>query len=464
MCKKLLCIIMIAVVFYGCDDFPFPGTDDLVSDFEVSISDCDAPCAVFFTNLSMNADSYRWDFGDDIFSFEEHPVHIYDSPGEYLVTLTAFMGESMAVSEMRISVFSGVRNPSTLIEYAPHLNSIAIDITEYDDHLYVLTQSSNEGSALIPSLQRINEFAIFTKTGDFVRSIRLPSSWSISDIEANGNSIYVVGSEFGYGFIANVNPVDGSVIDQFNDEGAAENNVYKKVTFIEEGRPFIIGTVFGDRTSAILQKFDEELNVVQVVLNLGIARDLSGVDAKVYDGKIYVAIQEVELSTFTIFEVLESDFLESLHSTRVGGRIGKMDVDETGFYFASFNPTTNVNSIRTLSLELTNSIAGGIPDIGIEHPHPVHLVRHQDETILATSNFITDGVDCNSVSSYLVWSGNLSAPDFSCTLSCEEYETNGFITLSMISDDTNIYSVGFVYEDDDSEKVFLMIDDGDFRE
>lgn len=41
-----------------------------------------------FFDLSINAVSYFWDFGDGNVSTEMNPAHIYQEPGEYLVTLT----------------------------------------------------------------------------------------------------------------------------------------------------------------------------------------------------------------------------------------------------------------------------------------------------------------------------------------------------------------------------------------
>jgi choice-of-anchor B domain-containing protein len=44
---------------------------------------------VEFTNFSLRAGSYQWDFGDDsIINTEEHPVHAYDEVGEFTVKLT----------------------------------------------------------------------------------------------------------------------------------------------------------------------------------------------------------------------------------------------------------------------------------------------------------------------------------------------------------------------------------------
>lgn len=42
-----------------------------------------------FINLSVNADSYLWDFGDGTYSTLESPYHTYQSSGVFTVTLTA---------------------------------------------------------------------------------------------------------------------------------------------------------------------------------------------------------------------------------------------------------------------------------------------------------------------------------------------------------------------------------------
>ncbi|MCX6248070.1 MAG: PKD domain-containing protein [Bacteroidetes bacterium] len=42
-----------------------------------------------FTNTSLNATRYAWDFGDQGSSTDTDPVHTYAAPGSYLVTLTA---------------------------------------------------------------------------------------------------------------------------------------------------------------------------------------------------------------------------------------------------------------------------------------------------------------------------------------------------------------------------------------
>lgn len=55
-----------------------------------SDNDFHAPSTVTFTNKSVAAKEYTWDFGDgSAASSEPHPVHVYEHAGSYTVTLTA---------------------------------------------------------------------------------------------------------------------------------------------------------------------------------------------------------------------------------------------------------------------------------------------------------------------------------------------------------------------------------------
>ena len=48
-----------------------------------------SPVFVQFTNASINADSYSWDYGDGITSTEKDPIHQYTTGGTFNVKLTA---------------------------------------------------------------------------------------------------------------------------------------------------------------------------------------------------------------------------------------------------------------------------------------------------------------------------------------------------------------------------------------
>lgn len=60
---------------------------------------------VEFSNLSQNADSWLWDFGDGNLSTEENPVYTYETAGTYSVTLTATNSSTL---EENTFVFDGI--------------------------------------------------------------------------------------------------------------------------------------------------------------------------------------------------------------------------------------------------------------------------------------------------------------------------------------------------------------------
>ncbi|MFT5284262.1 MAG: PKD repeat protein, partial [Planctomycetota bacterium] len=66
----------------------------LVVDFDVDNSNGDPGLIVQFQNLSsgMNVETWNWDFGDGNISTQQNPTNTYIFPGDYDVTLTAFIG------------------------------------------------------------------------------------------------------------------------------------------------------------------------------------------------------------------------------------------------------------------------------------------------------------------------------------------------------------------------------------
>lgn len=71
------------------------------------------PDSVQFTNLSELADSYSWDFGDNTTSVLTHPIHYYENPGTYTVTLTAYIDgicsntytQEITIDETPVAIF-----------------------------------------------------------------------------------------------------------------------------------------------------------------------------------------------------------------------------------------------------------------------------------------------------------------------------------------------------------------------
>ena len=49
---------------------------------------CTVPRQVIFTDKSLGADYWHWDFGDGDTSYQKNPVHEYPNPGTYSVSLS----------------------------------------------------------------------------------------------------------------------------------------------------------------------------------------------------------------------------------------------------------------------------------------------------------------------------------------------------------------------------------------
>jgi PKD repeat protein len=80
--RLVLTAVILAAVLSGCENLP-------TADFTFEPSEVTMYDEVVFTNISSDADSYAWDFGDGSTSFEASPMHVYKSAGTFTVKLVA---------------------------------------------------------------------------------------------------------------------------------------------------------------------------------------------------------------------------------------------------------------------------------------------------------------------------------------------------------------------------------------
>jgi PKD repeat protein len=93
---KLVALVMIALIVASCKKEPVLPTPDFT--FEINDK------TVSFTNTSTDADSYSWDFGDQMTSTETNPSHTYAAYGDYDVRLTAINSDGQNIKKTTISV------------------------------------------------------------------------------------------------------------------------------------------------------------------------------------------------------------------------------------------------------------------------------------------------------------------------------------------------------------------------
>ncbi|PIB36224.1 hypothetical protein BFP72_12895 [Reichenbachiella sp. 5M10] len=85
--------------------------DPVVASYSYVIEDY----TVTFTNESVNADTYAWDFGDGETSTDKDPVHTYAEAGDYSVKMTASNEASEKESVKVVKIEEVGQDPMTLL-------------------------------------------------------------------------------------------------------------------------------------------------------------------------------------------------------------------------------------------------------------------------------------------------------------------------------------------------------------
>ncbi len=89
--KYAILVLPLALFMIQCgngDEFPVPEASTQARFTYTITNNGIAPCEVTFTNQSVNATSFNWEFGNGENSTEENPVVSYNEPGNFTVTLT----------------------------------------------------------------------------------------------------------------------------------------------------------------------------------------------------------------------------------------------------------------------------------------------------------------------------------------------------------------------------------------
>jgi hypothetical protein len=71
-----------------------------------------APCVVTFTNKSLNANGFSWNFGNGQTSTEANPVVSYDTPGLYTVTLTCTAVNDVYYNQLVKTMVINIKDPN----------------------------------------------------------------------------------------------------------------------------------------------------------------------------------------------------------------------------------------------------------------------------------------------------------------------------------------------------------------
>ncbi len=138
------------------------GLYDVISDFTVSTQDS----AEFnFTNISMNADNYLWDFGDGNTSIVENPTHTYNNFGEYIVSLTVYdCGDTLIKLDTVNAYVVSINNllETTTFELSPNPTEDIINIKSNIQNYHITVYNTN-GQLILKTKSNQIDLSVYPK-------------------------------------------------------------------------------------------------------------------------------------------------------------------------------------------------------------------------------------------------------------------------------------------------------------
>ena len=146
---------------------------EVTADFSMSTDNCPAVCEVQFQNLSINAESYVWDFGDGSpISEEASPKHSYLNPGTFQVKLKALRpgskpdstSKTVTVQQVKFDKsFPGMGQGYKVLERSQGGYFIVGTVQDFSSPPHVLTdisfiRTNSEGQADIQKKISVGDF------------------------------------------------------------------------------------------------------------------------------------------------------------------------------------------------------------------------------------------------------------------------------------------------------------------
>lgn len=105
-----------------------PPQPDATADFEYEAQGCDS-LVVFFTNFSTGHTGSFWDFDDGSTSTDQHPTHVYHTPGTYHVMLIALDTERCMLPDTMHATITFHADPTVTSSFTVAHNGTTIDFT-----------------------------------------------------------------------------------------------------------------------------------------------------------------------------------------------------------------------------------------------------------------------------------------------------------------------------------------------
>ncbi len=139
---------------------------------------------VSFVNLSLDADSYLWEFGDGAFSTLENPEHTYVNDGIYIVNLTAY-NECGDHFMQDFAVVITPPEPAFVADVRSGCDEITVSFTNFSTTNAVDFNWIFEGGNPVSSTEQ-HPVVVYSEPGSFDVSLRVSNAAGVNElIETN---------------------------------------------------------------------------------------------------------------------------------------------------------------------------------------------------------------------------------------------------------------------------------------
>ena len=160
-----------------------------IPSFITSVNSGCAPLPITFLNLTQGGVSWQWHFGDGLEDTSANPVHIYNDPGSYTVSLYAFDSSGCSsIYSMPTSIDVGI---SPQLSFVADVTSGCSPLTVSIDDTGTLADSlvwlMGDGSVLTGNMPVYT----YTQAGTYIITLIAYNSEGCSDTLEYGDTIYV---------------------------------------------------------------------------------------------------------------------------------------------------------------------------------------------------------------------------------------------------------------------------------
>ena len=182
--KVIYLLFVLPLLFLGCEAVI---NITPVANFTVTGDNKPAPCEVNFSNSSINAAAYSWEFGDGATSTEQNTKHTYTTGGTYTVKLTATSKDGSNSTTKSIVIQNAILDPVANFTFIENGNFAPSKVTFTNSTINASTYSWDFGDGQTSTLA--NPSHVFLSGGTY--NVTLTSKNSIEKTNIINKTITV---------------------------------------------------------------------------------------------------------------------------------------------------------------------------------------------------------------------------------------------------------------------------------